>query len=230
MERVRRWISCFPPRSAKRRRRPRTCWPRGDAEGAWKIFQRLEHKPGLAAVGEHLLGKGSLRRAAEAFAAAGQADGVRRAAEIWLERGHYNEWAKTLKLAGAEIPPAEQARAGRVLLEKGDFHGAEKAFAAAEDSAGLRSLAGRYLDRNDLDNAARLLRKLGAPAELAPLAERHLQRGDLDKAAKLFTEAGDEAGLQRVAGRRAARPPPPLLRALPMSRTSIPKIPTARQN
>ena len=177
----------------------------GDAEGAWKIFQRLEHKAGLAAVGEHLLAKGSLRRAAEAFAAAGQPDGVRRAAEVWLERGHYNEWAKTLKLGGVEIPPAEQARAGRMLLEKGDLHGAEKAFATAEDSAGLRSLADRYLGKNDLDNAARLLRKLGAPAELAPLAERHLQRGDLDKAAKLFTEAGDEAGLKRVAAQRAAR-------------------------
>lgn len=177
----------------------------GDAEGAWKIFQRLEHKAGLAAVGEHLLAKGNLRRAAEAFAAAGQADGVRRAAGIWLERGHYNEWVKTLKLGGVEATPAEQARAGRAILEKGDLHGAEKAFAIAEDSAGLRLLADRYLAKNDLDNAARLLRKLGAPAELAPLAERHLQRGDLDKAAKLFTEAGDEAGLKRVAGQRAAR-------------------------
>ncbi len=177
----------------------------GDAEGAWRIFQRLEHKAGLAAVGEHLLAKGNLRRAAEAFAAAGQDNGVRRAAEIWLERGHYNEWIKTLKLGGLEAAPAEHARAGRLLLEKGDFHGAEKAFAAAADSDGLRTLAGRYLEKNDLDNAARLLRKLGAPAELAPLAERHLQRGDLDKAAKLFAEAGDEAGLQRVAGQRAAR-------------------------
>jgi hypothetical protein len=177
----------------------------GDAEGAWKIYQRLEHKAGLAAVGEHLLAKGSLRRAAEAFAAAGQAEGVRRAAEVWLERGHYNEWIKTLKLGGTEATPAEHARAARVLLEKGDFHGAEKAFALAEDHAGLRALAERYLGKNDLDNAARLLRKLGVPAELAPLAERHLQRGDLDKAAKLFAEAGDEAGLQCVAERRSAR-------------------------
>lgn len=177
----------------------------GDAEGAWKIFQRLEHKAGLAAVGEHLLAKGNLRRAAEAFAAAGQTEGVRRAAGIWLERGHYNEWIKTLKLGGVEATPADQARAGRMLLEKGDFQGAEKAFAAAEDAAGLKALADRYIGKNDLDNAARMLRKLGAPAELAPLAERHLQRGDLDKAAKLFAEAGDEAGLKRVAERRAAR-------------------------
>jgi tetratricopeptide (TPR) repeat protein len=176
---------------------------RGDAEGALKVYRRLEHKGGMTAAAEHLLVKGRLRPAGEAFAAAGNADGLRRTAEAWLERGQYGEWIKALQLAHTEIPAAEHARVARFFLDRSDLQTAEKAFAAAGDSDGLHELARRYLNRADLDNAARLLRKCGTPADLAPLAERYLQRGDLDKAGKLFAEAGNEAGRRRVEARRA---------------------------
>ena len=199
------WLKPFTKRG-KELREGEEALAAGRTQEALEVFTRQGHKAGISQVAQHLLDHNNPKKAMELFRSAGDRDGLRRVVSFHAARGNFGEAQKVLAAVfEGGIPPAEFSALGDTFLQAGQIQPAERAYHAAGNQKGLRTLAERHLEKVDLSNALRLFRELGDRGRIGHIAHLHLEKGELDLAGKLFQETDNAEGVETVARRKAER-------------------------